>query len=44
MIEESEERLTDENVQRILTIVAEHFPCAQKLEQVKPEEEEETGE
>lgn len=41
MIEESEERLSDEQVQCILDIIAKHFPQVQKVSQEKVEEEEE---
>lgn len=44
MIEESEERLTEEQVQVVLDIVVKHFPHVQKVAQEKPEEEEETAE
>lgn len=37
MIEESEERLTEEQVEQILQIIAEHFPHVAK---VKNEDEE----
>lgn len=42
MIEESEERLTEEQVQNILDIIAKHFPHVQKAPQEKPEDNEET--
>ncbi|KAK5640962.1 hypothetical protein RI129_009509 [Pyrocoelia pectoralis] len=39
MIEESEERLTEEQVNEILVIVAEHFPHVQKAEEKEEPEE-----
>lgn len=44
MVEESEERLTDEQVQNILAIIIKHFPHVQKVSQEKFEDEEEAAE
>lgn len=44
MIEESEERLTEEQVQQILDIVVKHFPHVQKTAPEKTEDEEEVVE
>lgn len=41
MIEESEERLTEEQVQNILDIVVKHFPHVQKVPQEKAEDDDE---
>jgi len=40
MIEESEERLTEEQVQRLLQIIIEHFPYVQKAAEENADEEE----
>lgn len=44
MIEESEERLTEEQVQNVIDIVVKHFPHVQKVAPEKQEEEEEVAE
>lgn len=41
MIEESEERLTEEQVEQILEIMAQHFPHIQKIEEHQTTQEHE---
>lgn len=40
MIEESEERLTEEQVQKLLNIIVEHFPHVQKVSEENDEDNE----